>query len=263
MTGLSYFDWGAGAGTAGDADRFTVDNPGHWALANTGLTYLEEFGEYSDGSPDPRSVVGSEVDRFQPAGDPDVPLSLLSPANLLIAARVYVNRANHMGDKGTMGSFVMLPGTGEVFNAGTIGWASGLFDESPSNEVPQITRNVINRLGPGFHQVSPGEVSGVRVAKCCEPPGLTVDWTSVEAAAGPGTEYDVVRGLLSTLRSSGYPAGATCRAGALAGPPYTELLSDCATASRDGCWYLVRAKNSVGLGTYGPAALDGAPPCPP
>ena len=184
-----------------------------------------------------------------------------SPRNFACAAGVYADPVNHQGEIGTMGSFVMLPGTGEVFNAGTVNWALGLADPSPSNRVPGITLNVINRLGPGFHQSSPGPVSGLSLSKTGGL--LRLGWTSVEAAAGPGTEYDVARGLLSTLRSSGLPASASCAANAVAGSPYTEGMSDCPAGQGNGCWYLVRAKNSLGLGTYGAAALDASAPCPP
>lgn len=260
MTGLSFYDSGQGSGFFDDqSHRFSVVNQSHWALANTGLVLGQEFGDYVDGS-DVKSVVGNEIDRFEPGG-PTLPPGMQSPSNFARAASVYADPVHNQGEIGTMGSFVMLPGTGEVFNAGTVHWALGLADPSPSNKISRITLNVINRLGPGLHQSSPGPVSGLSVSKTGGL--LRLDWTSVEAVAGPGTEYDVARGLLSTLRSNGLPASASCAANAVAGSPYTEGMSDCPTSQGNGCWYLVRAKNSVGLGTYGAAALDASAPCPP
>jgi hypothetical protein len=53
-----------------------------------------------------------------------------------------------------MGSFSPGAGAGEVFNGATINWALALADgHGANNHIPQITQNVIDRLGPGFLSV--------------------------------------------------------------------------------------------------------------
>ena len=92
---------------------------------------------------------------------------------------------------------------------------------------------------------------------------ITVGWTSQDPVAGSATRYDVARGLVSTLRTTGWPGGATCAGNDVADTPYTEGAGACPASAGDGCWYLVRAVNSCATATYGVAALDAASPCTP
>ncbi len=94
-------------------------------------------------------------------------------------------------------------------------------------------------------------------------------WPDQDPVAGPSTSYDLARGSLGVLRSTGFPGSAVCAAGGLAAPPYTEADNACVTGANDGCWYLIRARNSCGTGSYAdssqsiPHPLDaGASPCP-
>ena len=98
---------------------------------------------------------------------------------------------------------------------------------------------------------------------------VRVSWTSLDPTSGTSTSYDVVRGVLSELRSGGYPGGGLCAWNDLPDTPYNELAGDCAAPSGDGCWYLTRGQNTCATGTYGdssqtpPHPLDGgAGPCP-
>jgi len=85
-------------------------------------------------------------------------------------------------------------------------------------------------------------------------------WDGQGGSAGPGTRYTVATGLLSALRA-GSPVPA-CRLG-------TDLALSRAVDARPGpapgevFFYLVRAGNACGAGTYGRPALDAAslPPC--
>jgi len=91
---------------------------------------------------------------------------------------------------------------------------------------------------------------------------LTVEWVSLDPTSGTSTNYDVARGLLSVLHAGGSFAGAVCAANNLANTPYSESAAACGAGVGNGCWYLVRGQNSCGTGSYGPAALDAASPCP-
>jgi N-acetylneuraminic acid mutarotase len=98
---------------------------------------------------------------------------------------------------------------------------------------------------------------------------VQLNWTSLAATAGSATQFDVVRGGLSSLRGTGFPGGSACVASALPTLSYTEPAGACPALPGDGCWYLVRGKNSCGAGSYAdssqvpPHALDGgAGPCP-
>jgi hypothetical protein len=91
---------------------------------------------------------------------------------------------------------------------------------------------------------------------------VRVSWTSQDSLAGASTSYDVVRGSLATLHTSGFPAGAVCATNNVSDTPYTEAAAGCPSSAGNGCWYLVRAQNSCGTGSYGAAPLDTASPCP-
>ena len=92
----------------------------------------------------------------------------------------------------------------------------------------------------------PGEVSGLRIRADKK----TLQWNT--AAAGIGTAYDVARGLLSEL-PVGAGASETCIASGLApGPGFFVAFPDPESpGAGSGFWYLVRAANGCGVGTYG------------
>src|SRR5262249_50910940 len=73
----------------------------------------------------------------------------------------------------------------------------------------------------------------------------TLSWNAVAGALS----YDVVRGTVSTLRSSASftPATNACIANNTSSTSVTDLHQP---ASADADWYLVRAANGCGNGTY-------------
>ena len=87
----------------------------------------------------------------------------------------------------------------------------------------------------------PREVSGARFRS-----GTLLEWNSAVAGSGSGARYDVVRGVLSQL-SSGL-GSAAC----LANDAAARTLSDGATPEPGtGFYYLVRASNPCGVGSFG------------
>jgi len=108
----------------------------------------------------------------------------------------------------------------------------------------------------------PADLSGLRVDRIPAGGSLQISWSSLDPIEGPQTRYDVVRGVLSALHASGFPGGATCARDDLPDTPYAETASACDASPGDGCWYLVRAQNDCGAGSYGAAALDAAGTCP-
>jgi hypothetical protein len=99
--------------------------------------------------------------------------------------------------------------------------------------------------------------------------GLTVTGvrlTSQHLSAGPSTVYDVVTGSLSVLRTSRDYTASTC----LAATATNEIQDGRPHPAVGGAvYYLVRARNACGSGTFGNAStspdprdlLDGRPPC--
>ena len=87
----------------------------------------------------------------------------------------------------------------------------------------------------------------------------TLTWAAQSSTAGTGVRYDVATGRLSDLRGIAGFGAATCLASTLPAP----TTSDARTPTLgDGFYYLVRAKDACGIGTYDAAALDAASPCP-
>ena len=89
----------------------------------------------------------------------------------------------------------------------------------------------------------PVEVQGLTVGS----DKTTLSWTSQSTAAGPATVYDMARGSLSEL-----PAGQGVSEVCLApGTSATTLTDPAVPAAGTGFWYLARARNACGVGTYG------------
>ena len=76
---------------------------------------------------------------------------------------------------------------------------------------------------------------------------------------GPGVRYDVAAGRLSALQTSGLQAATSCLAEGLLGTTYSDARSD--PAPGDGYFYLTRADDVCGNGTFGSASVD-ALTCP-
>ncbi|HKQ60543.1 MAG TPA: S8 family serine peptidase [Candidatus Polarisedimenticolaceae bacterium] len=91
-------------------------------------------------------------------------------------------------------------------------------------------------------------------------------WPTQSNQAGPGTTYDVLAGKLTELRNSGY-AQAACLANDLTTNSFVDPQ---AVGVGSGVYYLVRAVNACGRGTWGDGSglpdprdpLEGATPCP-
>jgi hypothetical protein len=94
---------------------------------------------------------------------------------------------------------------------------------------------------------SPVEVGGFTIIGV-SPTHLA--WSEQASAAGPGIVYDTVSGALSTLSASGLAAATSCLAPGLPATSYDDVRGD--PPAGDGFFYLVRARNSCGSGTFGP-----------
>jgi hypothetical protein len=87
----------------------------------------------------------------------------------------------------------------------------------------------------------------------------SLTWDDQSEAVGPGVRYDVATGDVGTLRSTGSFSGATCLESQTSLPSTSDGRP---LGAGSGFWYLVRARNACGIGTYGAAGLDAASPCP-
>lgn len=95
---------------------------------------------------------------------------------------------------------------------------------------------------PGASAV-PGEVTDLAFAGNA----WTLAWSSAAPASGPATVHDVARGLLANLPVGSGP-GETCVA---SGTPADRATDYSSPPGGSGYWYLVRARNVCGAGTYG------------
>jgi hypothetical protein len=102
----------------------------------------------------------------------------------------------------------------------------------------------------------PFEVTNLQVGPGNSP---IMTWDSQNAQAGPGTVFDLSSGTLSDLRSSGF-SSSTCLQGG-GGNSFTDTRPDPVVGG--GYWYLTRATNACGVGTFGSSARDsGITACP-
>jgi hypothetical protein len=85
------------------------------------------------------------------------------------------------------------------------------------------------------------EVGGVLLAGRF---GTTLSWTDL----GGGAVYDIAYSSISSLRSTGTTT-ATCLSNDVAGPSYVDVQAN--PSAGTGYYYLVRAQNGCGAGTYG------------
>lgn len=105
----------------------------------------------------------------------------------------------------------------------------------------------------------PVEVTELRATRDRTTATTSLTWTSLAGAdgAGTGTGYDLASGALADLRADRGFARATCAASSASDGPWSDSRPDPAPAS--GLWYLVRARNACGTGTYGAASATGLP----
>jgi hypothetical protein len=91
------------------------------------------------------------------------------------------------------------------------------------------------------------------------PTSADLAWGSQSASAGPETVYDLVSGSLIDAGSLTFSAASCLQAGI--GNSYVDGRPD--PQLGETVWYLARARNSCGSGTFGSAARDAAiPACP-
>jgi hypothetical protein len=102
----------------------------------------------------------------------------------------------------------------------------------------------------------PAEVEQVRVSSDGSGEAV-IDWASQSENSGPETAYDVVDGLVSELLVDGDYARAACLAPAVAEPPLDD--PGAGPGAADARYYLVRARNTCGVGGYGASSLDPDP----
>jgi glucose/arabinose dehydrogenase len=85
----------------------------------------------------------------------------------------------------------------------------------------------------------------------------SLGWDAQRAATGAGVRYSVVTGSLTALRSSGTFAGACTLGSALV--PSRQLDARSVPPPGQGYFYLVRAGNACGAGTFGDATIHPDP----
>jgi glucose/arabinose dehydrogenase len=143
--------------------------------------------------------------------------------------------------------------------------------------VVELLTGTVYRIVPALSPADDADGDGVANACDCAPADATIWSTTVEvprlrlsgevatslgwdaqrAATGSGVTYDVVTGSISSLHAGG-PAAAPCTLGAALTEP---KLDDprALPAPGDGYFYLVRAGNGCGAGTFGDASIQPDP----
>jgi hypothetical protein len=76
---------------------------------------------------------------------------------------------------------------------------------------------------------------------------ITLTWPSAIPTGGSATVHQVLRGLLEELPVAGWPTE-ECAADE---EPGTSIVDPTLPSTSQGFWYLVRARNACGIGTYG------------
>jgi hypothetical protein len=122
-----------------------------------------------------------------------------------------------------------------------------------------------NDSDPGAFTL-PATVSGVGLEKVTG--ANRISWTSQAGTAGASTAYDVATGVLGDLVASGGFSAATCLVDDHPTPTYDDVRADPSPGT--GYYYLIRAQNSCGPGSFGDSTqspdprddLDASPPCP-
>jgi hypothetical protein len=101
----------------------------------------------------------------------------------------------------------------------------------------------------------PVEVPLLRVSR---PIATWFGWDGQSATAGPATTYTLTTGTLSALHADAGFASACSLRSDFDIPQFVEFRL--APPAGDGYWYLVRASNACGAGTYGDAGIPGDDP---
>ncbi|HET6372049.1 MAG TPA: hypothetical protein VFG76_02000, partial [Candidatus Polarisedimenticolia bacterium] len=83
-----------------------------------------------------------------------------------------------------------------------------------------------------------------------------LSWTGQPSSSDGSLGYDVARGRLG-----GFGEPAACAADHLAGTSWVDPPAGCLAPPGEGCWYLVRAEDSCGRGSYGAEGTLCTDPC--
>ena len=86
-----------------------------------------------------------------------------------------------------------------------------------------------------------------------------LQWDSQDQGAGSGTAYDIVEGDLQDLRATGFSIS-SCLANNWPDTPYEDARP--VPPPNTSLWFLVRASNTCGVGSYERPVLDQGSPCP-
>jgi hypothetical protein len=136
-------------------------------------------------------------------------------------------------------------------------WGSVLVNAHDVNDLDRDQSAVGVDCDEGDNSVwaVPGEAAGVALEQVVD--ATRVSWTSQDASAGPSSSYDVVTGLLSELRTAGNYESSSCLVNGHSDTPYDDDRPDPAVG--DGYYFVLRAKNGCGTGSYGDSSLSPDP----
>src|SRR5437867_636709 len=107
--------------------------------------------------------------------------------------------------------------------------------------------------------LAPFEAAGLSVVRTSGASGIETDlaWDDQSLLVGPQTLYDLIKGDLASLRGPEPFAGAVCLASILPAPSFNDLMPD--PGVDQAVYYLSRARNGCGFGTYGDSSLTPDP----
>ena len=130
---------------------------------------------------------------------------------------------------------------------------AGASNGTPCSDANGCTVNDTCQSGvcaPGTPITVPSEIAGVALASNKS----SISW-SAATGVGPGVVYDVVRGRVGQW-PVGSGAAETCIATSTSA---TTALDATTPGAQTSFWYLTRARNSCGIGSYGYQELHGVP----
>jgi len=145
------------------------------------------------------------------------------------------------------------------FTSGSPNPINSFGDTSPDGDGDGVPN--VSDCAPGDSSVYlvPFEAKNMVVTRATGPTGLVthVAWDDQSLLVGPQTVYDLVSGDLASLHAPIPFAGAACLASKLPAPSFDDATSD--PGAGLGVYYLSRARNGCGNGTYGDSSLSPDP----
>ncbi|HEX6850744.1 MAG TPA: sialidase family protein [Candidatus Polarisedimenticolaceae bacterium] len=174
------------------------------------------------------------------------------------------------------GYYVINAAPAAVADAGFLAWAGvrgdgrrdvlvNVVDLDDADRDGAATATDCDDSDPASRAV-PSEVAALALSKVGSTTRL--NWTSQDGSAGAGTSYEVKSGSIAQLRGTGGFADAVCVGAAVADPPFDDPRDPPAVGA--GYYYLLRARNGCGTGTFGDSGrspdprdgLDAGAACP-